>query len=212
LSSLKAPGPATKKKSRAASEQDRPDVQKARQDFTQQITTVPASRQFYIDEAGASTDMTRLYGRAPKGQRVTEKVPGGHWSVTTMISAIGLSGPVAGLIFEGATDAAAFTTFVEQILVPQLRRGDVVILDNLSSHKVKAVREAIEGAGAQLWYLPPYSPDLNPIEKMWSKVKQWLRSVKARTKEALWEAICEALNQVTATDCCGFFAACGISL
>jgi len=127
-----------------------------------------------------------------------------------MIGAIGLTGVKAGLMFEGASDTWAFATFIDEVLVPNLRPGDVVVMDNLSSHKADCIRESIERAGARLLFLPPYSPDLNPIEKMWSKVKGRLRSAAKRTKETLWEAICEAFRRITAQDCQGFFAGCGI--
>jgi transposase len=154
--------------------------------------------------------MTRLRGRAPKGQRLVADVPQGHWHVTTVIGAVRLTGPVAGLVFEGATDTAAFATFVEQALVPALRPGDVVVMDNLSSHKAARVREAVEAAQAAVWFLPPYSPDLNPIEKVWSKLKGLLRSAGRRTVRGLWQAIGAAWRQVTASDCRNSFAACGI--
>jgi transposase len=128
-----------------------------------------------------------------------------------MIGAIRLTGVTAGLMFEGATDTPAFATFVEQVLVPELQPGDVVVMDNLSSHKAACIRQAIEGAGARVLFLPPYSPDLNPIEKMWSKVKSYLRTAAKRTKEGLWDAICEAFRRVTKGDCGGFFTSCGIA-
>jgi transposase len=156
--------------------------------------------------------MTRLRGRAPKGQRLVADVPQGHWHITTMVGAVRLSGLVAGLIFEGATDTEAFSTFVEQALVPQLRAGDVVVMDNLSSHKAARVRGAIEGAQATVWFLPPYSPDLNPIEKVWSKLKGLLRSAGRRTVQGLWQAITTAWQKVTASDCSNSFAACGIPI
>lgn len=154
--------------------------------------------------------MTRTHGRAPEGERVVDSVPNGHWHVTTMIGAVGLTGMVAGLIFDGATDAQAFAVFVEQILAPQLKPGDVVVMDNLSSHKSERVRKAIENVGARLLFLPPYSPDLNPIEKIWSKVKKLLRDAGQRTKETLWNAICNIWPQVTSFDCHEVFASCGI--
>jgi transposase len=169
-------------------------------------------RLIFIDEAGATTHMTRLCGRAPKGERVVEAVPHGHWQVTSMIGAMRSTGVCAGLIFEGATDAEAFATFVEKILVPTLKPGDIVVMDNLSSHKSERVRQALAEAQTELWFLPPYSPDLNPIEKMWSKVKALLRSAARRTKRTLWNAICTAYRQVTAADCRGFCAASGIQV
>jgi transposase len=154
--------------------------------------------------------MTRRYGRAAKGERVVGQVPQGRWHVTTMIGAIRINGPTAGLVFEGATDTEAFATFVERVLRRQLRPGDVVIMDNLSSHKSTRVQHAIDQAGARLRYLPPYSPDLNPIEKMWSKVKALLRKAEPRTVARLWGAVSDAWHKVTASDCKGFFASCGI--
>ena len=162
-----------------------------------------------MDESGANTALTRPYGRAPRGQRLVDDVPQGHWQTTTLTAAVRLTGVTAALLFQGATDALAFGTYVEQVLVPSLRAGDVVVMDNLSAHKAAAVEEAIRAAGAEVRYLPPYSPDLNPIEKVWSKVKAYLRKAKARTAEALYEAIAQALREVTPEDCQAFFASCG---
>jgi transposase len=138
-----------------------------------------------------------------------DAVPQAHWEATTLISAIRRQGVVASLIFPGATDEVAFVTYVRQVLVPQLRPGDIVVLDNVAAHRVRGVARAIGAAGAGVWYLPPYSPDLNPIEKIWAKVKAWLRKAKARTTEALWEALGQALAAVTAQDCRNSFAHCG---
>jgi transposase len=153
--------------------------------------------------------MTRTRARAPRGQRVVCKVPGGHWKIVTMISAIRLSGPFAAGTVVGATDSDLFRSYVRDLLAPQLKAGDVVVMDNLSPHKAPGVREAIEAAGATLRYLPPYSPDLNPIEPMWNKVKGKLRSIGARSVDLLHQAIGTALHSVTATDCLGFFQGCG---
>lgn len=166
-------------------------------------------RLVFLDESGSQTSMTRTRGRAPKGQRVVAKVPGGHWKIVTMISAIRTSGPFAAASVIGATDSDVFRTYIREILVPQLRAGDVVVMDNLSPHKASGVREAIESAGAQLHYLPPYSPDFNPIENMWSKVKAKLRSIAARSIDSLHDAIATALATVTPADCTGFFRHCG---
>jgi transposase len=163
----------------------------------------------FIDESGAKTNMSRKRGRAPRGQRVIERVPHGHWQTTTMIAAIRTNGPCAAAVVSGATDSDVFVAYVQHVLVPQLKAGDVVILDNLQPHKPQRVRELIEAAGAELLYLPPYSPDFNPIENMWSKVKQYLRSAAARTLEALMEAVDAALRNVTVSDCVGFFRHCG---
>jgi transposase len=184
-------------------------VKAAREAWHAGLEGVPAGRLVFIDESGAKTNMTRTRGRAPRGVRVIDKVPAGHWSTTTMISAIRTGGPFAAALVRGATDTDVFLAYVEHAVVPELRPGDVVILDNLQPHKSPRVRELIEGAEARLLYLPPYSPDFNPIENMWSKVKQHLRSVAARTFEALQEAVWSALDRVTPDDCLGFFRHCG---
>lgn len=156
--------------------------------------------------------MTRLWGRAPKGERIAEATPQGHWKVLTTLGAMSLRGIDAAMTIEAATDAEIFLTYVEQVLCPKLKPGDVVIMDNLSAHKVSGIREPIESRGAQLIYLPPYSPDLNPIEKAWSKFKQFLRSAKARTAEALDQAITEALKTITADNAAAWFRHCGYGI
>lgn len=176
------------------------------------VSALKPTRLIYLDESAASTDMTRPCGRAAPGERVVADVPQGHWSVTTMVAAMNLTGVLAALVFQGATDAEAFATFVEDVLGPKLHSGDVVVMDNLSSHKTERVRQAIEARGARVLLLPPYSPDLNPIEKVWSKVKTALRSAAKRTVESLWDALGDALAQVTAQDCHGFFASSGIPM
>lgn len=163
----------------------------------------------FIDESGAKTNMTRLYGRAFGGQRAVDTTPHGQWCTTTMISALRFDGSTADMVLEGATDGAAFLVYTREILAPKLRQGDIVVMDNLAAHKMPAVIEAIEASGAEVWFLPPYSPDFNPIEKMWSKIKAYLRKVKARTKESLWQAIGDALKKVTASDALGWFESCG---
>lgn len=163
----------------------------------------------FVDETGADTALTRLYGRAPRGQRLVGAVPQGHWKTTTLVSAIRRDGVVASLAFEGAMDGPTFQAYVERVLVPALRPGDIVVLDRLAAHRGPRVARAIRKAGAGVWYLPPYSPDLNPIEQVWSKVKGWLRRAAARTTEALWEAMGQALGAVTAQDCQNGFAHCG---
>jgi transposase len=163
----------------------------------------------FLDESGAQTSMTRTRGRAPRGQRVVAKVPGGHWTIVTMISAVRTSGPFAAASIVGATDSDVFRTYVREVLAPHLRAGDVVVMDNLTPHKAAGVREAIEAAGATLRYLPPYSPDFNPIENVWGKVKGLLRSLAARSVEALHDAVGVALATVTPADCVGFFRHCG---
>ena len=164
-----------------------------------------------LDESSAKTNMTRLYGRAPVGQRCYCSTPHGHWSTTTLLSAIRCTGVIedACIVFDGPTDAIVFRGYVEQCLAPTLTPGNIVVMDNLSSHKVTGVREAIESVGANVWYLPPYSPDLNPIEKFWSKVKAWLRRVAARTVEGLIQAVGDAFRAVDADECRAYFRSCG---
>ena len=149
--------------------------------------------------------MTRLYARSLGGGRIHESTPGGHWKIMTILGAMSLRGMIATMTIEAATDADIFLAYVEHVLCPALKPGDVVVMDNLSSHKVSGVRELIETAGAEVLYLPPYSPDLNPIEKAWAKFKQLLRSVKARTKEALEQAIQEALKLISADNAQAWF-------
>ncbi len=175
------------------------------------IAAVGPHRLVFLDESGAKTNMTRLSGWAPKGQRLHDAVPHGHWGTTTMLSAIRLDGVISSgsRVYTGATDAAVFLTYVQHRLAPSLRPHDIVIMDNLSSHKVKGVREAIEAVDAEVWYLPPYSPDLNPIEKMWSKVKAVLRSIAARAFNPLVDAIATALRAVTKSDLVGYYRSCG---
>lgn len=176
------------------------------------MALVEHRRFLFLDESGAKTNMTRLYGRAPCGARVHDSVPSGRWETTTMIAAIGINGPQAPFVLEGPLDGVAFAVWSEKVLAPTLKPGDIVIMDNLSVHKNRAARAAIEARGAEIWDLPPYSPDLNPIEKMWSKVKAWLRKEKARDPEALCRAIGAALSQVSQSDVRNWFASCGYSL
>jgi len=163
----------------------------------------------FIDESGAKTNMTRLYGRAQNGQRAVDDAPSGHWCTTTMISSMRLDGSTACMVVDGATTKDIFKAYVQHILLPTLNAGDIVVLDNLSAHKNQEIRDLIESAGVELWFLPPYSPDLNPIEKMWSKIKAILRTLKARTEEALIKAIAKALEAITAKDAEGWFKSCG---
>jgi transposase len=156
--------------------------------------------------------MTRLRGRAPRGERAYDSAPAGHWCATTMIGSIRLDGTSTCMTIDGATDTDVFQTYVQHFLVPTLKPGDLVILDNLPAHKNIGTLNLIVQAGALVRFLPAYSPDLNPIEKMWSKVKEFLRAAKARTQEALWDAIASAFASVTAADAIGWFASCGYSI
>jgi len=156
--------------------------------------------------------MTRLRGRAPRGERLIDKTPHGHWKTSTLIAALGVDGVRCSTVVDGAVNADIFEAFVEQVLVPELKPGDIVVLDNLSSHKRARTRELIEAAGAELVFLPPYSPDLNPIEMVFSKIKQILRSLACRTKDALWRAMQSVLDQITPTDAVNCFRHCGYTL
>ncbi len=159
----------------------------------------------FLDESGVSTQMTRRYARAPRGIRVHETTPEGNWKILTILGAMSVKGMIATMTIEAATDAEIFLAYLDHVLCPALRPGDVVVMDNLSSHKVAGVRERIEAAGAEALYLPPYSPDLNPIEKAWAKLKQLLRAAKARTVEELEQAISDLLPAITPQDAQAWF-------
>jgi transposase len=171
-----------------------------------------SGRLIFLDETWAKTNMTRLRGRAPLGQRLIDAIPHGHWKTTTLIAALGLGGVRCATVVDGAINADVFEAFVAQVLVPELGPGDVVVLDNLSSHKRGRTRQLIEAVGADMVFLPPYSPDLNPIEMIFAKIKQLLRSLACRTREALWQAMQGVLDQVTAADAAHCFRHCGYTL
>jgi transposase len=158
-----------------------------------------------LDESGVTTSMTRLYARGTGGGRIHEATPGGHWKIMTILGAMSLNGMIATMTIEEPTDTDILLAYIEHLLYPVLKPGDVVVMDNLSAHKAPAVREWIEKAGAELLYLPPYSPDLNPIEKAWAKLKQLLRAAKARSKETLDQAITEALPHITPANAHAWF-------
>jgi transposase len=200
------------KKSLNASEQSRPDVAAAREVFFDQIKDVPLDDVVVLDESYATTKFTRLRGRAPRGARLRASVPHGHWKLLTIIAAMTLHGVQASMTIDAATDTDIFGAFVEQVLVPTLRLGQVVIMDNLAAHKVGWIIERIERAGCRVVFLPPYSPDFSPIELMWSKVKQVLRSAAARTVDALQVSVGTALSAITESDCHGYFQHCGYTL
>ena len=160
----------------------------------------------FVDESGANTQMTRWRGRALGGQRLVARVPHGSYQTSTLISGIRWEGPCAPWLFEGPMNGEMFLAWVEQGLAPTLRAGDLVILDNLATHKIRGVREAIQSRDARLLYLPPYSPDFNPIEPMWSKIKQILRSHSPRTETELLAAAKAAFQAISRTDCRGFFS------
>lgn len=197
------------KKTLRASEQERADVQRCRKAWIASQRHLDLRQVVFVDESGAKTNMTRLRGRARRGARVMDSAPHGHWCTTTMIGSIRLDGTSACMTVDGATDKDVFREYVRRVLVPTLRPGDIVVLDNLGAHKDAEAETLIEGVHAELRFLPPYSPDLNPIEKMWSKIKEFLRGAKARTEEELYEAIGTALATVTQQDAEGWFQSCG---
>lgn len=167
------------------------------------------TRLVFVDETGASTKMARLRGRSPRGQRCISAVPHGHWKTTTFVGGLRLSGMTAPMVIDGAMNGAAFLAWVEQALAPTLSPGDIVVMDNLPAHKPAAVRALIESRGALLRYLPPYSPDFNPIEMAYSKLKALLKKAAARTIATLWDAIADAIRQIQYQDCLGYFTAAG---
>jgi transposase len=159
----------------------------------------------FLDETGASTKLTRRYGRALRGRRLIAKVPHGHWKTTTFVGGLRLSGFTAPLVVDGPMNGKTFLAYVQQHLAPALAPGDVVVMDNLAAHKVKGVRQAIEAVGARLLYLPPYSPDFNPIEQAFAKLKWLLRSAAERTVKALEQAIADALDRFSPRECRNYF-------
>lgn len=166
----------------------------------------------FIDESGLTTNMTRNYGRIVGGKRLVDSVPGGYWNITSIVSSIRVDGSITAMTIKGPIDTDCFLTYISRILCPSLRQDDIVIMDNLACHKSMEVKKLIEDTGAQLLYLPAYSPDYNPIEKMWSKVKSMLRKMKARTQEDLNHAISESLKMISSDDSLGWFKSCGYTL
>jgi transposase len=201
---LRKLGLSRKKKVLHAQEQDHPKIQRKRRKIRNDVAGLDRQRLVFVDESGAHTAMTRTHGRAPRGQRVHGAVPG-RWETVTLICGLRLSGVTAPAVFEHATDTTTFESYVEQALVPELKRGDVVIWDNLKPHQAATVRAAVEAAGACVLPLPPSSPDLTPIEEMFSKVKAALRSAAARTTQAVTAAIATALQDISPEDIAGWF-------
>ena len=193
-----------KKKTNFADERDTPRVQEQREAFCEKMAAVPVNHLVFVDESGATTAMSRTYGRAPAGERVRATIPGA-WKNVTLISGLRCAGVVAPMALPGATDQTVFETYVQQALVPELHAGDVVVWDNLSSHKSAKAVAAIEAVGARVEPLPVYSPDLSPIEEMFSKVKGGLRSAAARTVDTVIGAMGTVLNHVTQHDALGWF-------
>jgi transposase len=193
------------KKSLHATERDTEANRQRREVFVEQLRAIAPERLVFLDESGVSMQMTKRYGRARRGRRIAEATPEGNWKILTILGAMSVDGMIATMTVEAATDAEIFLAYLEHVLCPQLQPGQIVIMDNLSSHKVAGVRERIEAAGASLLYLPPYSPDLNPIEKAWAKLKQQLRAAKARTAAALDRAITELLPTIRPQDAAAWF-------
>ena len=185
---------------------------KARARWRNQQGGIDPARLVFLDESAAKTNMTRQRGRCERGKRLRFSCPHGHWRTTTMISSVRLDGSTACMTIDGATDTEVFRTYVGAVLLPTLKAGDIVVMDNLTPHKNEETLALIESVGARVWFLPAYSPDLNPIEKMWSKVKQALRSMEPRTHEELLDSIAKALSRVSASDARNWFASCGYSI
>jgi transposase len=197
------------KKTEHASEQDRPDVAKAREEWRSGQPSLDKTRLIFLDETGVATDLARTRARGPRGQRVIGKIPYGHWKTTTFLAGLRYDGIVAPFVVDCAMDGEIFLAYVERILVPSLKPNDVVILDNLPTHKVAGVRELVETAGAKLVYLPPYSPDFNPIEQVFSKLKALLRKAKERSVPALWDRIGQLLSAFPPQECQNYFSHAG---
>jgi transposase len=188
-----------------ASEQNRPDIADARLRWREGQASLDPQRLIFIDETGCATNMIRLRGRALLGKRLRGSTPHGHWKITTFTAGLTSTGMTAPMVLDGPMNSDCFKAYVNQFLVPALKPGDIVVMDNLSAHKSQDIRSAIEAAGAELRYLPPYSPDLNPIEQAFSKLKAHLRKHKERSIEALWNRIGSLLNSFTPAECQNFF-------
>jgi transposase len=186
------------------SEQDRPDVARKRQRWKSHQGKVDPQRLVFIDETWAKTNMTRTHGWCPKGQRLHAKVPHGHWKTLTFLAALRHDRIDAPAVFDGPINAVRFLAYVEQFLAPTLKSGDIVILDNLGSHKGSAIRQAIRATGAKLFFLPPYSPDLNPIEQVFAKLKALLRKAAERSVEATWRKIGSLLDRFSSEECANY--------
>ena len=198
-----------KKKTLTATERETPRVQRLREVYLKSVQSISIKDFVFLDECGVSIQMTRTYGRAPRGKRVKGSVPANWGRTTTIIGAITIEGILAAMHIESPTDKAVFLAFLKEVLVPELRPGQVVVMDNLSPHKVLEVQHIIEKAQCHILYLPPYSPDLNPIEQCWSKIKGHLRGAKAREQKTLSNAISDALSSVSSRNSQGWFRNCG---
>ncbi len=193
------------KKTVHAAEQNRPDVAAARLRWRRDQATLDPTKLVFIDETWAKTNMARLYGRCAKGQRLVCPVPHGHWKTTTFIAGLRHDAITAPLVIDRPMNGVIFKAYIEQMLAPTLSPGDIVVMDNLSSHKINGIRQAIEDRGARLLYLPPYAPDLNPIEMAFAKLKALLRKAAERTVDALWDTIGQTLDTFTPQECVNYF-------
>jgi transposase len=197
------------KKTAHASEQDRPDVKARREAWFESQLDLDPEKLIFIDETWTTTNMARKCGRAQRGERLRAGVPHGHWKTTTFVAGLRMTGMVAPMVLDGPINGLWFQAYVDQVLAPSLSPGDIVIMDNLGSHKGSKVRAAIEAVGARLLYLPPYSPDFNPIENAFSKLKALLRKAAERTVDALWDRIGALLGEFSPNECANFFVAAG---
>ena len=197
------------KKSLHASEQDRADVARRRERWKRHQGKLDPFRLVFIDETWAKTNMTRTHGRCPRGKRLLAKVPHGHWRTLTFLAALRCDRIEAPCVIDGPINGRSFLAYVEQVLVPTLAPGDIVVMDNLGSHKGLSVRQAIRAAGARLFFLPPYSPDLNPIEQVFAKLKTLLRKADERTVEATWQRIGSLLSNFSPTECANYLVNAG---
>jgi transposase len=197
------------KKSAHALEQERPDILKRRRDWFETQPDLDPQRLVFIDETSLSTKMARLRGRSPRGERCRAGVPHGHWKTTTFTGALRLTGMTAPFVYDGAMNGTVFMAYVEQVLVPALKPDDIVVMDNLPAHKAAGVRQAIERVGARLSFLPPYSPDFNPIENAFAKLKTLLRARAERTIVALWDAVGAIVDLFSPAECANYFKAAG---
>ena len=200
------------KKTVHAAEQHREDVKEKRKEWKAFQEIIDPTKLVFLDESGVNTGMTRLYGRAPRNQRVVDSVPDTRFYRTTVLSSVRLDGTIVPCVFEDSLNGDIFREYVRKFLVPTLSSGDIVVMDNLSSHKVSGIVEMIEAAGAQVMFLPPYSPDFNPIELMWSKMKAVLRKLKVRSKYLLIDAVAVALESISVSDITGWFSHDGYEL
>jgi transposase len=200
------------KKTLHAAEQDRPDVAVARAELKGEQSKLAAPHLVFIDETAVTTKMVRHYGRAPRGERLVASVPHGHWKTLTVVAALRIDGLTAPTVIDGPMDGPSFLAYIEQVLAPTLRKNDIVFMDNVRTHKIDGVAAAIHAAGAKLRYLPAYSPDLNPIEQAFSKLKAALRKGAARTVKALWKLVGKLIKTFAPEECANYIRHAGYAV